>query len=104
MSNDKQKERAKFRRSSKWTAFKRKLKAAYDNKDALTMRPLRAGWAAHHLDLSDENYEVISVDRLVPLSRMSHRLIHYAWQYYKDDEQFIDRLKDILERMKEANK
>lgn len=98
-----QKNKSKFRRTSKWLSFRSKLKYYYKSLDALTNKPLRAGWAAHHCCMRDEEYENITVDRLVPLNRTSHKVIHYIWNYYKDDPAIIDRLITILKTMEKLN-
>lgn len=97
------KNKAKFRRTKIWQAFRKKLKYFYKSLDALTLKPLRSGWAAHHLSMKEEDYCNLGTDRLVPVNKMSHRLIHYCYTYYKDDPEFLGRLEQILQKMKELN-
>lgn len=95
--------KAKFRRTKIWQAFRRKLKYHFKGYDALTLKPLRPGWAAHHLSMKEDEYTILGTDRLIPLNKMSHKVIHFLWTYYKDDPTIIDRLELILSNMKKLN-
>lgn len=98
------KAKSKFRRTSKWLNFRRKLKVKRKC-DELTLRPLLSGWNLHHLCMKDSNYFNISDESLFAcLNKQSHKVVHFIYTYYSKDPSIIDRLKDILERMKEANK
>ena len=44
MAKIKQKEKTKFRSSSVWKSFRKKMKELYSGLDALTGFPLRKGW------------------------------------------------------------
>lgn len=103
MATEASRNKAKFRQSKKWKCFRKDLAAYYDKLDALTNKSLRPAYSAHHLCLKEDEYENISFERLVPLNKTSHRVIHYLWQYYKDDKSILDRLKDIMQRMEDLN-
>lgn len=100
---DKAKAKAKFRRSSKWLSFRRKLK--YKRKvDALTQKPLLPGFNLHHIRMDEKFYEDLSDEYLFEcLNKQSHQFLHWAFNYYKNDVEFITRLEDLLKRMKENN-
>lgn len=97
------KAKCKFRSSSKWKKLRDKLKKQR-KLDELTMKPLRAGWNLHHLDMSESHYEDISNEsHFSCLNRQSHECIHFLFRYYKDDHSILLRLKDILDRMERLN-
>ena len=71
----------------------------YDNKDAITGKPLRKGWNLHHMDMSVENYQDLCEDKYIPLNRASHGLIHTAFRY----SYAIDKLVYYVQKMEEIN-
>lgn len=97
------KNKAKFRRSAKWLSFRRKLK--YKRKyDELTQKPLLPGWNLHHKKLDESSYEDISDEQHFScLNKMSHKMLHWFYNYWIKDPLIIDRLKELLESMKEIN-
>lgn len=98
-----QKEKNKFRRSSKWLEFRAYQKKKH-NIDCITLSPLRKGWNLHHLDLNEEHYEDLSNEsHFVPLNKKTHDVIHFLYIYYKKDEKVLERLKELLNQMKEIN-
>lgn len=97
-----QQEKSKFRKTKKWQAFRKRLQYHYQ-KDYLTHKPLRAGWNAHHLCMKEEEYEQLGLDRLIPLNKQSHKFIHFVYTYYNKDPEVLDRLAEIMQRMKELN-
>lgn len=95
--------KSKFRRSAKWLSFRRKLKYVR-RVDEITNKPLLPGWNLHHLDLNEANYEDISnVDHFSCLNKMSHKFAHWVYNYYVKDPAILDRLRDLLERMRDIN-
>lgn len=51
--------KTKFRRSAKWTKFRRTMKAK-QKVDPITGSPLAPTCSVHHLDMREENYEDLS--------------------------------------------
>ena len=103
--NDNQKQKKKFRNSSKWLKFRKHIANKFDNKDAISGYPLRKGWNLHHLLLENTKYEDISIeDNFVPLNKLSHKFIHWLYRYYEKDRTIIDRLTNILDKMIDLNK
>jgi hypothetical protein len=98
-----QKDKTKFRRSAKWKKFKayvRKIKKV----DCITLYPLRKGHNLHHLDLNEAHYEDVSdISHFEPLNRKTHETVHFLYPYYVKDNAIIDRLRDLLERMRIIN-
>lgn len=95
--------KSKFRRSSKWTSFRRKLK--YIRRvDEITLKPLLPGFNVHHLDLNEQNYEDTSnLDHFACLNKRTHQFAHWIYSQYVKDPAILDRLRDLLERMKYIN-
>ena len=102
--NDNQKCKRNFRNSKIWSAWKRLISANQKGLDFITHAKLRKYSALHHLDLNPEHYTDISnEDNFCYLNNECHKLVHYLYTYYKKDEQVIDRLKEVLDRMKCIN-
>lgn len=73
-------EKAKFRRTPEWKAFRKQMAELYDNKDAITGRPLRKGWNLHHLDLDASHYEILDPDKFIPLNKQTHETLHVLYR------------------------
>ena len=56
--NEAQKLKRKFRQSKEWKSFRNLMKKMSDNKDAITLKPLRKGFQVHHQDLDETKYNV----------------------------------------------
>lgn len=93
--------KAKVRNTPEWRQFRILLQEHFNGLDALTLKKLRLGWNAHHMDMSLENYDLLELNRFVPLNKASHNLIHILYRYYKNDESILQRLKEILDKMLE---
>lgn len=95
--------RSKFRASSKWKKFRSRLKSER-KVDYITQKKLLKCWNLHHLDMRDENYQNLeNEDNFVCLNKMMHEVVHDLYRYYVHDETVIDRLEEILKKMKEIN-
>lgn len=102
--NDNQKLKSKFRNSKTWKQFRHKINVKQNGKDYITGAKLRKYANLHHCDLNVEHYDDISnEEHFVYLNNGCHDAVHYLWTYYKKDETVIDRLVEILNRMKEIN-
>jgi hypothetical protein len=56
------------------------------------------------MDLNEEHYEDLSKpENFVYLCKSMHEVIHTIWRYYKNDPEVIDRIIEVLERMRELN-
>ena len=95
--------KAEFLRSLTWKRWRYHLVDHYSNKDSLTLKPLRKGFNVHHLDMRDENYQVLKEERFRPLNSDSHDCVHFLFRYYKKDPFIIDRLREILDLMVKFN-
>lgn len=95
------KHKQKFRTSAKWKKFRAYMKKKY-KVDAITGKPLRAGWQLHHLDMSDENYEDLKEENFICLNRNTHKIIHEIFRY--DTDQYLYNMNKYLCKMKELNK
>ena len=54
--NEVQKKKRNIRKSKAWDAKRKSERERAGNKDEITLKPLRKGWALHHEDLDAENY------------------------------------------------
>ena len=95
--------KAEFLRSLVWKRWRYTLVDYYDNRDQLTLKPLRKGFNVHHLDMRDENYTILKEERFRPLNSDSHDCVHFLYRYYKKDPFIIDRLRAILDLMVKYN-
>ena len=101
--NEAQKSKRKFRQSKEWKTFRNFMKKLSGNKDLITNKPLRKGFQVHHMDLREENYSILLPDNFICCNNLTHKVIHFLYTYYKTDPQIIDRLREVLEKMKEIN-
>ena len=101
--NEAQKSKRKFRQSKEWKTFRNFMKKLSGNKDLITNKPLRKGFQVHHMDLREENYSILFPDNFICCNNLTHKVIHFLYTYYKTDPQIIDRLREVLEKMKEIN-
>jgi hypothetical protein len=97
--NESQKAKRKFRTSKQWKTFRNFMKKLSGNKDLITNKPLRKGFSVHHLDLREENYNILFPDNFVCLNNLTHKTVHFLYTYYKNDPAVLDRLREVLERM-----
>lgn len=97
-----QRKKQKFRKSSKWTNFRKYLKNKQKT-DFITKKPLLKGAQCHHLDMSEKNYEVLDEEKFVMLNRNMHKIVHELFRYYPKDHSILDRLKEILDEMERYN-
>lgn len=67
--------------------------------DFITQKKLLKGYQLHHKDMRSENYAQLIPERFVCCNRKTHELIHFCFNYYKDDKDFIQRLQIILDEM-----
>lgn len=95
------KHKQKFRSSAKWKKFRAYMKKKY-KVDAITGKPLRAGWQLHHLDMSDDHYEDLEEENFICLNRNTHKIIHEIFRY--DTDQYLYNMNKYLCKMKELNK
>ena len=106
MRRDTTKQKSKkteFLKSLIWKRWRYTLVDYYDNKDQLTLKPLRKGFNIHHLDMREENYQVLVEERFRPLNSDSHDCVHFLYRYYKKDPFILARLKEILDLMVKYN-
>jgi len=101
--SSKQNQKSKFRSTSVWKKFRSRLKSER-KVDYITQKKLLSGWNLHHCDLDESHYTDLSnEENYVCLNKMMHSVVHDLYRYYVKDETVIDRLLEILQRMKEIN-
>jgi len=98
-----EKEKRKFRQSKEWKQFRSYMKKWSNNKDLITLKPLRKGFEIHHQDLNKENYKNLVPEYFLPCNKMTHDFIHWLYSYYKADPEIIDRIKAEMEIMQKIN-
>lgn len=98
-----QNSKSKFRNTSKWKKFRKSLKEKRKI-DEVTLRPLYKGWNLHHMILDPKKYEdLTNEDNFATLNSNTHDIIHFLFNYYKNDPSILDRIEYILEEMKVKN-
>lgn len=97
-----QKKKRKIRSSKKWKIKKLSEKKRAENKDEITLKPLRKGWQLHHMNLDESFYENLSKPFMC-VNNLTHKMIHWLYTYYKTDKQIIERLKKTMEIMEREN-
>lgn len=93
-------EKAKFRETSVWKDFRKKFAGS---KDPITLKPLPKRYNLHHLCLNPSEYQVLKMDRFIPLNSTTHDIVHYLYKYYRKDKNILRRLKAVLDKMVEVN-
>ena len=102
--NEAQKKKRNFRNSKKWKDFRHKKNVEQKGLCFITHKKLPKGATLHHLDLDDSHYSDISKpENFVYLCKSMHEVIHTIWRYYKNDPEVIDRIIEVLEKMRELN-
>lgn len=103
--NNTQKAKRNFRNSKKWKSFRSQIYKKQNGIDAITHKKLLRYANLHHLDLDEQNYENLSnEENFVFLNKNMHKVVHELWRYYKTDQEILDRLKVVLDKMLEINK
>lgn len=96
------KDKNKFRASKKWKDWRIVIYHKDMGKDYITGSKLYKGYHLHHLDLREKNYTNLDDEnRFLSLNKQSHDLVHWAYQYWIKDEDFLKRLEQVLKWMKE---
>lgn len=96
--------KAKFRQSKEWKEFRKRIFDKQDGKDIITGKKLYKGFNCHHLDMSAENYDQLIEENFIAVNKTTHETIHTLFRYYQKDPAILDRLKTVLDIMKELNK
>lgn len=91
-----QKEKTKFRSSSKWKDFRKRL-GKERKLDEITKKPLLKGWSLHHLN--EKNYADLNPNNFTCLNSFTHKVVHWL-ERYDNYEEVLDNLKIVVERMK----
>ena len=100
--NEIQKAKKKFRQSREFKSHKKKKFVECGGIDKITEHKLRKGWNFHHEDLREENYTILN-DNFLCCNNLTHKMIHWLWNYYKDDPEIITRIKAEMQKMAEIN-
>ena len=98
-----QTKKARFRQSKKWKDFRHEMNVLQNGKDPITNKKLYKMANVHHMDLNPDNYENLEQDHFVMVNSQTHDALHWAYKYYKDDPDFLERFKFYLDKMVELN-
>lgn len=101
--NEIQKAKKKFRESKVWKDFRKLMFSKSGKVDRITKKPLRKGWQLHHRLLDETRYSELKEENFVCINNMTHKFLHWLWNYYKDDPEIIDRIKNEMQKMAEIN-
>lgn len=95
--------KTKFRRSAKWTKFRRHMKAQ-QKVDPITGSPLAPTCSVHHLDMREANYEDLEDEtHFVALNSQSHETVHFLWQARGGWRRAVLSIIRILKAMERIN-
>jgi hypothetical protein len=101
-ANQTKKER--FRQSKKWKDFRHFMHTLQHGIDPITKKKLYKMANLHHMNLDESHYDDISnPDNFVFCNSKTHDALHWAYNYYKDDPEFLERFKYYLDKMVELN-
>lgn len=96
--------KAKFRQSKEWKSFRVKIAEKQGKKDIITGKPLRKGYACHHLRMTAENYDKLDEENFIAVNKATHDALHFLFRYYQNDKDILGKFKEFLDRMVELNK
>lgn len=96
--------KASFRRTKTWKEWRIKIAELQNGKDAITGKKLSKMFHCHHMDMSAENYDKLIEENFIALNKQMHDTVHILFRYYAKDPSILEKLKNILDRMKELNK
>lgn len=95
--------KTKFRRTAKWTKFRRHVKAK-QKVDPITGSPLAPTCSVHHLDMREANYENLEDEtHFVAVNPQSHETVHFFWQARCGWRRAVLGLIRILKDMEKIN-
>lgn len=104
MASETEKKKRSFRNSKKWKSFRHNCVVECGGKDVITGRKLLKGFSLHHMDLDPDNYENLdNKEHFACLNKLTHKMVHWIFPYYKKDKSIIKRLVEILEKMDKIN-
>lgn len=94
-------QKQEFRTSDTWREFREDF-LAENTEDYITHKSLKPDAHVHHLCETDsiEEYKKLDPERFVPLNEKMHDVVHAMYSEYCRDPAVIDRLKDVLDKMK----
>jgi hypothetical protein len=100
-----QQKKRKFRGSREWKEFKARMRERQGGTCQITGGKLTKMWQLHHMDLDEENYQVLDEDKFVCLSWNMHKVVHALYVKSKPREwrSRVLRLISILKRMERIN-
>lgn len=101
--NNTEKNKRKFRNSSKWKNFRKYISDKFDKTDPISHKSLRKGYTVHHLLLDKNKYEELKEENFIPLNKQMHDVIHICYNYAKNDEKFMERLYYYVKLMIDIN-
>lgn len=91
--------KTRFRRSARWTKFRRHIKAN-QKFDPITGSKLSPTCSVHHLDLREENYQNIDDhERFVCLNAQTHETVHFLHAAHCGWRKAVLALISILKKM-----
>lgn len=94
--------KSKFRSSKVWKEHRKKVYHKDGGKDYITGHKLLKGYNCHHLDLRSVNYKKLEdINHFISLNKQTHETVHFLYRYYEKDPTVLDRLKEVLDKMKE---
>ena len=103
--NINQKLKRNFRSSKTWKDFRHLKYVEQGGKCYISQKKLYKTANLHHIDTSTEHYQDLSKpENFVYLNKKMHDTVHILFPLYVADESVLDRLKEVLDRMKELNK
>ena len=102
---DLQKMKRSFRSSKKWKEFRHQKWVEQCGKCYITHKKMSKSANLHHMDLNPDHYQDLEKsENFCFLQKSMHDVVHALYRYYKNDETVLDRLKAVLDCMKEINK
>lgn len=101
--SEKQIMKRKVRASAEWADLRKQVYEMQNGIDPVTLNRLTRGWALHHMDQREANYDNLDPERFLAVSHTHHEMLHWAYNIYKRTKSFdfLDALKEEILTMYE---
>ena len=92
-----------FRATKPWKEFRQEIRKSRKY-DELTGSRLVKQYELHHLDLNEEHYKDLEPNHFSALNPKSHEVLHFCYDQYCKDPDFLPRLERLIKYMAQINK
>ena len=104
MASVNERKKRAFRQTKTWRTFRHNIYVRDGGRDYITSKRLLKGFECHHFCLDVDRYKELDEENFLCLNKLTHKFIHWIYPLYIKDSKIIDRLIEVLEKMRRLNK